>query len=88
MFEVIKVFLLFHDLLLIFLIDFLEVKFLLALRTEVIQIFDDPLPDAFLVEYMIAGQHDCVLHVIVANCAGEIVKLIQIISLKPLEQRH
>lgn len=84
----IKVLPLFYNLFLVFLSYFFEIKLLLALGTEVIQIFDDPLPDAFLMEDMIARQHDCILHVIITNCAGEIMKFIQILSFEPLQQRH
>lgn len=76
----IKLFLLSHNLFFVFLPYLFKIKLLLALWTEVVEIFDNPLPDALLMEYMVARQHYCVFHIIIANCAGKIMKFIQILS--------
>jgi hypothetical protein len=42
----------------IFFGDVIEVKLSFALGAKIIQIFDDPLSDALLMEDVLAGQHD------------------------------
>lgn len=45
-----------------------------------VEIFDNPLPYALLMKYMITWQHNCIFHIIITNCAGKIMKFIQILS--------
>jgi hypothetical protein len=65
-----------------------EVKFVFALRTEVVEILDDPLADALLVKDVFAGEQNSFGHILIANCAGEVVELVQLLSSDLLQQSH
>jgi hypothetical protein len=65
-----------------------EVELLLALGTEVVEVLDDPLADALLVEDVPAGEEDCVLHLLITDSAGEVVELLQLFPLDPLQVLH
>lgn len=53
-----------------------------------IEILYDPLPYAFLVEYMLTGQHNGLLHVLIADSASQIVELLQLLPSHLLQLRH
>ena len=59
-----------------------------AFRTEMIQIFDNPLSDTFLMEDMSTRQQDRLFHVFVTNSAGKIMELIQLLSFYLFEISH
>jgi hypothetical protein len=69
-------------------IQSIKIELALALRTEMIEILYDPLPYAFLVEYMLTGQHNGLLHVLIADSASQIVELLQLLPSHLLQLRH
>lgn len=54
---------------------------MLALGTEVVEVLDDPLPDALLVEDVPARQKNGLFHVFIADSASQIVELSQLLPL-------
>jgi len=72
----------------ILLCDIIEVELSFALGAKVIQIFDDPLPDALLMEDVLAGQHHRLFHVVVAHRASEIVELLQLLPFHLFQLLH
>lgn len=66
----------------------LEVKFVLALGAEMIEVLDNPLPDALFMKDVLAREENCLLHVFITNCAGEVMKLIQLVPLHFLQETH
>jgi hypothetical protein len=60
---------------LIILFYLIEVKLLLAFGAEVIEVFDNPLPDTLLMKYVFTGQLNSLIHVIIADCAGQVMKI-------------
>lgn len=53
-----------------------------------IQVLYYPLPDAFLVENMLAGKQHCLLHVLVAHSAGQVIEIVQLLVLHLPQQTH
>lgn len=66
----------------------IEIELALTFGTKMIEILYDPLPDAFFVEDMLAGQHNCFFHVLVADCTSQIVELLQLLSTHFLQLQH
>jgi hypothetical protein len=56
--------------------NLIEIKLLFALWAKVIQILNNPLPNALLVEDVLAGKHYSVSHIVIADSTGEVVKLL------------
>lgn len=68
--------------------EIIEVELSFALGAKIIQIFDDPLSDALLMEDVLAGQHHRLFHVVVAHRASEIVELLQLFPFHLFQLLH
>lgn len=53
-----------------------------------IQIFDNPLSDTFLMKDMSTRQQDRLFHIFIANSAGKIMELVQLLSFYLFEISH
>lgn len=69
-------------------LNIVEVEFMLALGAEMVEILDDPLPNALLVEDVSAGQQHTFSHVLIANSASQIMEIVELISFQLLEESH